>query len=326
MALQFPLDISNDTKYEARVRFTAREIEAVDVAQLFGSLKSILPEGASDEQIEEAQRNAGIGSLDNAANARGRTSLNGNDKSVQSTKKAGRNPAELIRGSCLLYLPQAVQIADRADYDNVDLGIIGAGVEAGMNAGQGAINAFADQALKNVDSVVRAITGGTATGTPAGRLAVNRAARLIPNEQARGAVRASTRTVVNPNTRALFKSVPLREFTFNFKMIPTSVQETQMIKDIIFFFRKELYPELIDIDGLAAGFEFPNVFDIAMYYKDASNRLATRLQPCYLRNFSTTYNAGSMAFLEGGDFTEVDISMSFIESQALDKQKIREGF
>lgn len=38
MTLQFPVDISNDTKYEARVRFIAREIEAVDVAQLFGKI------------------------------------------------------------------------------------------------------------------------------------------------------------------------------------------------------------------------------------------------------------------------------------------------
>lgn len=319
MTLQFPVDISNDTKYEARVRFIAREIEAVDVAQLFGKLTSILPDNATEEEIQQDV----AGRLQDDPNLK---SLNGNDPAIQSTKKPGKTPAELIRGSCILYLPQAVQIADRAEYDNVDLGIIGAGVEAGMNAGQGAVNAFADQALKNVDSVVKAITGGTATGTPAGRLAVNRAARLIPNEQARGAVRASTRTVVNPNTRALFKSIPLREFTFNFKMIPTSVQETQMIKDIILFFRKELYPQLIEIDGLAAGFEYPNVFDITMYYKDPSKGLATKLQPCYLRNFSATYNAGSMAFLEGGDFAEVDISMSFIESQALDKKKILEGF
>ncbi len=318
MALQFPIDITNDTKYEARVKFTALEVDAVDVASLFGQLKRI---PAGDETEEENNALAGTGSLQNAQNS---TFYGDQNPSLVQT---GRTRAERIQNSCVLYLPQAVQISDRAEYDNVDLGPIGAGVEAGMNAGQSAMDAFASNAVSNVTSIVKAITGGEATGTPAGRLAVNRAARLIPNAQARGAVKASTRTSVNPNTRALFKSIPLREFTFNFKLIPTSYTETQEIKKIIKFFRSELYPELITLgdNGPAVGYEFPNVFEIALYYRDSQNTLATKIQPSYIRNFSATYNSQSMAFFEGGDFTEVDISMSFIESQALDKQKVQQG-
>ena len=52
----------------------------------------------------------------------------------------------------------------------------------------------------------------------------------------------------NPNTRSLFKSVSLREFTFQFKFIPLSEQEHDHVISIIKFFRTELYPEDITVD------------------------------------------------------------------------------
>ena len=143
----------------------------------------------------------------------------------------------------------------------------------------------------------------------------------------RGAVRSGTRTTINPNTRALFNSVPLREFAFNFKLIPTSRDETQVIKDIIKFFRTELYPEVITIGndgGITAGYELPNIFQIKMEYKE-QKQLATKILPSYLRNFSATYNASSMGFLEGGDFSEVDISMSFVEGFTIHKELVQKG-
>ena len=63
-----------------------------------------------------------------------------------------------------------------------------------------------------------------------------------------------------------------------------------------------------------------------MYYRDPSQGLATRILPSYLRNFSATYNSSGMGFLDGGDFTEVDVSMTFIESSTLHKKLIGKGY
>lgn len=131
---------------------------------------------------------------------------------------------------------------------------------------------------------------------------------------------------VNPNTRALFKSVPLREFTFNFKMIPTSKDETKQIKGIIDFFRTNLYPEVIPLGDINAGYKFPNVFEITMTYTNKKDHLATKILPSYIKSFSATYNSSSMGFLEGGDFSEVDIAMSFVESSTLHRDLIKEGY
>lgn len=327
MALIFPDDTKNDVKYEAKVKFTSRRVKTFDIGFLFDAAKDkVSNRGAPNSELseEEIAEQELINTLADAKNGFG-----GTDKNLE-TLKGTKQPLEPYNASidrtCTLYLPQAVQITDNALYDNVDLGILGAGAEAGFAAGQNVGEAAVGAIKGAVKSIVDTALGNKDFSSEVGRLAVSRASNLLPNQQLRGAVRAGTRAVVNPNTRALFKQVPLREFAFNFKMIPVSKKETENIKQIIEFFRSELYPSLIEVEGLAAGYEFPNVFDIKMYYKNEKNRLATKILPAYIRSFSATYNSTSMAYLEGGDFNEVDISMSFIESSALHKQLVKEGF
>lgn len=322
MALQFPVDLE-DTKYEARVSFQAIKLRAVDVAAIFGNAPTIT--GYGENQVDPGlARAAGVSNTRSSSRSDTIRAMNG-DNADQQTIQSGE-VIERRLGKCTLFLPQAVQINDAAAYDNVDLGILGAGVASGLQAGNAVVPSLMNAAVEGIDSFVDTLTGNAPLGTPVGRLAVTRAANKIPSDAARGAVRSATRTSVNPNTRALFKSVPLREFTFTFKMIPTSKTETQNIKEIVNFFRTELYPEVIKIGNINAGYEFPNVFEINMYYKNTSNRLATRILPSYLRNFTATYNSGSMGFLEGGDFTEVDISMTFVESSTLHKELIGQGY
>lgn len=317
MALQFPVDLQ-DTKYEARVSFQALKLKSVDVAAIFGQAQAVANFDNVDPPLRRA---AGLANPGASLSVR---ALNGEGPEIETIVTGEQVDQRL--GTCTLYLPQAIQINDGAAYDNVDLGILGASAAAGLQAGQAVVPALMNATVEGIDSFVDTLTGNAPLGTPVGRLAVTRAANKIPSDGARGAVRSATRVSVNPNTRALFKSVPLREFTFTFKMIPTSKTETQNIKEIINFFRTELYPEVIKIGSINAGYEFPNVFEIIMYYKNTSNRLATRILPSYLRNFTATYNSSGMGFLEGGDFTEVDISMTFIESSTLHKGLIGKGY
>jgi hypothetical protein len=247
----------------------------------------------------------------------------GDTEGTNAIEGTGQQIAERLR-TATLFLPQAIQIVDGAAYDNIDLGLLGSSASAAMSEGDSLASSVMSGAVNSVSSILDAFRGGEAMASAAGRLAVTRAANLIPNEGARGAVRSGTRTTLNPNSRALFKSVPLREFTFTFKMIPTSREETRNIKDIVKFFRTELYPEVIEVGGIPAGYEFPNVFEIKMFYRNEKNGLATKILPSYLRNFSATYNSSGMGFLEGGDFTEVDISMTFIESSTLHKELVRD--
>ena len=203
---------------------------------------------------------------------------------------------------------------------------MGAGGAAAMAEGANLLPALVEGAAGSAASIIDAITGRAPNSSDLARLAVNRAAGFLPGEGFRGAVSSATRVSVNPNTRALFKSVPLREFTFTFKMIPTSKEETEQIKGIIKFFRENLYPEVITMGDINAGYKFPNVFQIDLKYANKKDNLATKILPSYIRSFSATYNASGMGFLEGGDFSEVDITMAFIESGTLHKELIEKGY
>lgn len=329
---KFPID-NKHTPYAAKIKFTAREIESFDVNFLFDIANTPLTNKDTSTRImadgmSEAEFAAGAGNTGNSAtnfNQRVTTANYGPPGTAASgiQNATGQNFKGGPKGSATLYLPQAVQITDGAAYANVDLGILGAGSQKAMQEGANLIPSVVTGIQGTAAALTDAIMNRNAGTQELARLAVNRAAGFIPGDKAKGAVSSATRVSINPNTRALFKSVPLREFTFTFKLIPTSKQETKEIKDIIKFFRSNLYPEVIELNGINAGYKFPNVFQIELKYDNKKERLATRILPSYIRSFSATYNASGMGFLEGGDFTEVDITMAFIESGTLHKDLVQ---
>ncbi len=239
---------------------------------------------------------------------------------------------EQIGSSCRLYLPQAIQIADGVQVGPIDLGVVGAGAEGAIAGGLTDAKALAVNALKNSDitSIIDVFKNQNLQST-AGAFAANRAATLLGSPGVAGAVARGTQVQVNPNTRSLFRSVNIREFAFTFKMIAASGKEAGEIKAIIEFFRKELYPEEIKLGtgGIEASFAYrmPNMFGIKMLHPGSKDgTIATRIKPCYLRNFTAVYNPGGMGMHSDGNFIETDITMSFVEHTTLSRADINEGF
>ena len=320
--LKFPLDVK-DIPYEAKIKFTAREVESFDVNFLF------------DSRPEEGGSPGGGSFNSSAARARADTKR----RAAAAAANRGIEPEEINRGtgqtlkpgnkgSAILYLPQAIQITDQAAYSNTNLGIMGGATQAALANGAAILPTLMSEGKDAAASIVDVIMNGRGDTRDLAKLAVNRASKMLPGQGMRGAVSSATRVSVNPNTRAIFDSVPLREFTFTFKMIPSSRAETTAITNIIKFFRENLYPEVITMGDIPAGYKFPHVFTIDLKYKDKN--LATKILPSYIKTFNATYNASGMGFLSdgegGGDFSEVDITMTFMESGTLHKQLVKDGY
>ena len=135
----------------------------------------------------------------------------------------------------------------------------------------------------------------------------------------------------NPNTRAAFRQVSLRSFQYSLKMIPETPEEATNIMEIVDFFRKNLYPiPVIEEDDYVLSFEFPNMFHFIFQTtgKDAKV-IEPKLLPCYLTNMTTTYNSSSPAFMaqngESVNFSEVDISLTFLEYRAVFQSDIEDN-
>ena len=282
----------------------------------------------------EARANRAFQARERGADDNDANQFEGRDPSFQVKKGAPKGSSALmepIGSTCRLYLPQAITIADGVQVGPIDLGVVGAATEDAINMGMSDAKALAVNALQNTDitSILDVFRNGDLQST-AGAFAAQRAAKLVGSQGVAGAIARGTQVQVNPNTRSLFRSVNIREFAFTFKMIASSSDEAGQIKAIIEFFRKELYPEEIRIGtdaNINASFAYrmPNLFGIKMLYRD-NHTIATRIKPCYLRNFSAVYNPGGMGIHNDGNFIETDITMSFVEHTTLSRADINEGF
>tara|TARA_R100001377_G_C3186979_1_gene108969 strand:+ start:360 stop:1331 length:972 start_codon:yes stop_codon:yes gene_type:complete len=227
----------------------------------------------------------------------------------------------------ILYLPTAFIVNDQMNYEQLNLGPIGATAEAGMKAGQGAMGALARGAGQAASSMVGLLTGSV-TDQRAARLAAVRLAQAAPiGETGANAVGSALGVAVNPNTRALFRSVGLREFSFSFQLIASSANEADEIERIVKFFREEMYPDTINIPGglnVPVGYEFPNKFEIVIDYNNT--QVGTRILPSFLRSAQVTYNPNNMGYHRDGKPSEVSMTLSFGESKTLTKQDIRDGY
>lgn len=320
MALRFPG--TDRDKYKARVKFQVQQA----IPPTAGSTSGATNSSASQNSSDNLGDNSIIGAIKNEYNEN-ITALK--DFIKNDVLPSGLNTT-ISGGSFLatnrivdLYMPNGIQIQDAVTFDNKDFGIIGAGVEQAARSGNmtvaGAMGRVANPVgeITAIASALREdVSGGTARALAA------RAAAAV-GETTRSVVSSIAQVQVNPNTRSVFQGVPIREFNFTFKLIPSNKEESNTIKNIVDLFRTELYPDTIEQNGISVGFEFPNRFLINMYY--GGKRIQPHFLPCYLRSINTVYNTTSQSFYKGGDFSEVDISLTFVEVRALTKRAVTKG-
>lgn len=250
--------------------------------------------------------------------------------------KKGKVNNKQNRGEVVLYLPQSIQISDNIQYGSIELGAIGAAAMQGVAAGTGAVGLVGD-ALKSVMEDIASAAFGD-LGDAGAAAAVQRTARRFGAPQIAGAVATSTGVTINPNNRNILNGVALRTFRFQFKLIPTSAQEADIINKMIKWFRLSMYPDigaaLDETQGTSLTLTYPSKFEITMEYGKFSDAggvefgdtkpVATGLLPCFLQSFDAVYNPNAMAFHTDGNPQEVDISMNFIEERALNRKDVKE--
>lgn len=221
-----------------------------------------------------------------------------------------------------LYMPAGnIVMNEGVQYENVNLDPMGAATGAALASGDSIMSAFGKGLAEGLQSIFNMRDNST---EQLARLATARLMNKIPGGVGRAgqlAVQATT----NPNTRAMFRNVNIREFNFTFKFIATSASEARIVEEIIRHFRTEMYPEAINPGGVPIGFEFPNAFDISFKYK-GQNAKIPKIETSYLRNIQTSYNPTSATFHADGQPNEIDLTLNFVEIRTLNKQDIQGEF
>lgn len=302
---QFPL-VDQD-RYPAAITFTVVKTTGVGLS------------------VDTVQTSQGTKSLDNAGEGFAAAFGTALDigKSVWNAQLQA--PQQSTGDSIKLYMPAGVQVQDGVIFDNTDFGIRGASGMAGLPAAEGGTLGGAAAAVANPLSSINALTDAFQNAPNKGQAAAVAASFLAQKAgQTTGAIVSSALQVTtNPNTRAVFKTVPIREFTFSFKMLPQSQREAEQMVKIVDMFRTEVYPEVYSVEGVPIGYKFPNKFNIKLDY--GGQDVGILILPCYLVTMNTTYNGSSQSFYRDGKFSEIDLTVTMRESRTLSRQDITNG-
>ena len=235
-------------------------------------------------------------------------------KAIEKKDNAGHLKMHRIYFPC----PPSVQFSDGANYNSLDLGSFGGSAAAAAGAAysagsiSGGIGAFAGSLAQQSKSV----KSGEAAALVAQRLALGDNLRSIA-----GLV---TQTVVNPNTNTFFQGNTVRTFSFNFKMIARNEQESEQINAIHQKFRKFTYADASAGNNLTLS--YPPVWNIDFMNLGVGldNRFIPKIYACYLTSVNSTLNSTSGMFHKDGAPIEVDVSVTYQETRALNRTDIVE--
>lgn len=142
----------------------------------------------------------------------------------------------------------------------------------------------------------------------------------------------NSRTTPNPNTRSIFKSPNLREFSFGWKLNPISVEEADMIKLIIKTIRTEMYPKrMFPEQETRIGYKYPSIWSIAVFLGPDDKKLQVEpfFKPCWLVNMDVTTGTNAAVLGKSGkdlNFAETTINMRFQEEVAITSEDVKDGY
>lgn len=352
-SLMFPLD--SDPVYSTRVRFATYNVNPVSPGNIAGmaqGFNSMLKDNIGKAKNKINDIVDGYGSRDDASSGLDELAEEVAIKKETAEKEKNNNVQKNVGGYVEslsgysttldtsapvvhMYIPLSMTFNDNIVYDTPGMGAAGAVLGQSLEAGSGVVAGLAKGLFEGATNMVDVMMNGTSGLTEAsGRLALQRAvtaAASVPGvPQGLGTTASlALQTSVNPNTRALFKGVALREFTFTFSMIATSQQEATQIEEIVQHFRDHMYPEVYDpfskSSSIPFAFNFPDVFKINFKIGNLDIKVPS-IDYCYLRNCQVVYNPTGATFHADGYANEVSMTLTFMEYKTLARQDIQKGF
>jgi hypothetical protein len=141
------------------------------------------------------------------------------------------------------------------------------------------------------------------------------------NIDLKGLASATGALTPNPFREQIFQNVDTRTFTFDYKFLPKSEAECQVVREILYTFAYHMHPEL-SAKGLF--YIYPSQFNIQFYHKGAENRWINKISTCVLTDMNVDYgsNSGYSVFEGTGAPTEINMRLTFRELEVLTRERI----
>jgi hypothetical protein len=231
----------------------------------------------------------------------------------------------ILKEGTTIYLPapEGLAYSNSSTYNDSELGIMGNAVLSGLNFKSG-------QSLEKIGSDLVGKAGAAwqaAKGVDLKTAILAGASELMPESFGPGvksAVGIAAGARFNPYVVTSFDGTNTREYSFEYKLIPSSAEEAATIKRISQLFQIAVYGE---VEG---GFllKYPPKWRLTILVPDDEARTGKPLKPlssfheCYLQGCDVTYNASNNSYFRDNSPFETDISLTFKETKALHANEV----
>lgn len=166
--------------------------------------------------------------------------------------------------------------------------------------------------------------------------------KLIGSDVSKLMTFATTGTVVNPQIELLYTSPVLRKFTFDFRLVPRSRKETEILfgkgapitnlidLGLINLLKYYSAPTIVENSG-GRYYIPPAQFELEFWYNDPNNSVTVnknlfRTKRCVLESVNLDYGPSGFAMHYDGAPVEVRMQLTFQETVMLDREAIKGGY
>ena len=228
-----------------------------------------------------------------------------------------------ITDSVAMYLPSEVGNTTTTKYEGASLGMAGYLALGGSDLlGQLQNRDFAAMGETAVTMAGRLITEGLKKSAIA-------TIDLFTGSSTEGAIDKVFGQTANPFIEVAFQNMGVRSFQYTFNFSPKSKEETEEVKRIIQLFRFHMVPELKGSNHRYL--TLPSTFDIHYMYQatpeeSKENTFYNKIATCVLEDCDVNYAPNGVKSFDDGAPTQISMTLRFMETEMLTKQKVNEGF
>ena len=134
---------------------------------------------------------------------------------------------------------------------------------------------------------------------------------------------------VNPQMQMLYQGLGFRTFSLSFIFTPTSANETRMVDDIIYEFKRAAAPRLSDTTASGTKNMFlvpPDIFNINFCWKGLENKYLPKYGDCVLENIDVNYAPNGWAAHDlDGSPVQTTLNLTFKEIEIVTRDRLDLG-
>lgn len=243
-----------------------------------------------------------------------------------------------------LYMPDTLNAQYNASYDELKLTDLGSGINTLRTIDQlaGPAKSIVESyksgggGLGGVGSALK--QAGNIAGTdPAAISLITRGGAALANKAGFGVNAGALEDVllkgqgyaINPQLQMIYRGIGLRSFQLSFVFTPNSQGEANEVNYIVNLFKYHFAPTLISAKEVSSDSMYlvpPSIFTIEFMIGGKENPFLPKYGNCVLTDIDVNFAPNGWAAYDDGAPVQSTLTMTFKETEILDKGKIQKGY